>query len=89
MPVKQAFQPEIVPINITEITPIKTMTAASRKTDTYQRIAASMAHVGLIEPLVVFPTTNRKLCFARRPHKTGHTGSDERAHRELLDRHGQ
>ena len=58
MPVKQAFQPEIVTINITEITPIKTMPAAYRKTETYQRIAASMAHVGLIEPLIVFPTTN-------------------------------
>lgn len=57
MPVKQAFQPEIVPINITEITPIKTIPAAYRKTDTYQRIAASMAHVGLIEPMIVFPTT--------------------------------
>ena len=71
MPVKQAFQPEIVPINITEITPIKTMTAASRKTDTYQRIAASMAHVGLIEPLVVFPTTNRNYVLL-----DGHTRLD-------------
>jgi ParB-like chromosome segregation protein Spo0J len=57
MPVKRAFQPEIVSISITEITPIKTMTAAYRKTDTYRRIAASIAHVGLIEPLIVFPTT--------------------------------
>lgn len=57
MPVKQAFAPEIVPINIMEITPIKTMPAAYRKTETYQRIAASMAHVGLIEPMIVFPTT--------------------------------
>jgi hypothetical protein len=57
MPVKRAFQPEIVSINITDIVPIKTMTAAYRKTATYRRIAASMAHVGLIEPLIVFPTT--------------------------------
>jgi hypothetical protein len=57
MPVKRAFQPEIVSINITDIVPIKTMTAAYRKTPTYRRIAASMAHVGLIEPLIVFPTT--------------------------------
>jgi hypothetical protein len=57
MPVKRAFQPEIVSISITEIVPIKTVTAAYRKTDSYRRIAASMAHVGLIEPLIVFPTT--------------------------------
>ena len=57
MPVKRAFQPEIIPISITEITPIKTMTSTYRKTSTYRRIAASMATVGLIEPLIVFPTT--------------------------------
>jgi hypothetical protein len=56
MPVKRAFQPEIVTISVTEIVPIKTMTAAYRRTPTYRRIAASMAHVGLIEPLIVFPT---------------------------------
>ena len=58
MPVKHAFQPEIIPISITEITPIKTMTSTYRKTNTYRRIAASMATVGLIEPLIVFPTTD-------------------------------
>ena len=57
MPVKPAFQPEIIPISITEIVPIKTVTAAYRKTPTYRRIAASLEHVGLIEPLVVFPAT--------------------------------
>jgi hypothetical protein len=56
MPVKRAFQPEIVTISVTEIVPIKTMSAAYRTTPTYRRIAASMAHVGLIEPLIVFPT---------------------------------
>jgi hypothetical protein len=57
MPLKQAFQPEIIPISIADIVPIKRMTAAYRKTPTYRRIAASMKHVGLIEPLVVFPAT--------------------------------
>ena len=42
MPVKRAFQPDIVTITIAEITPIKPMTAAQRKTDTYRRIAASI-----------------------------------------------
>ena len=58
MPVKQAFQPDIIPIALTKITPLKVMTPAYRKTATYRRIAASMANVGLIEPLVVFPTTS-------------------------------
>src|SRR5690349_2833841 len=57
MPVKQAFQPDIIPIPITNITPLKVMPPAYRKTATYRRIAASIASVGLIEPLVVFPTT--------------------------------
>ena len=55
MAVKPAFQPEITSIKIADITPIKTMTVGYRNTDTYRRIAASMEHVGLIEPLVVFP----------------------------------
>ncbi|MBZ5727840.1 MAG: ParB N-terminal domain-containing protein [Acidobacteriia bacterium] len=57
MPVRQAFQPNTLPIAIANIIPLKVMTAAYRKTATYRRIAASMATVGLIEPLVVFPTT--------------------------------
>ncbi len=56
MPVKPAFQPRLIPISIAEILPIKRVSAAYRKTPTYRRIAASMEHVGLIEPLVVFPT---------------------------------
>jgi hypothetical protein len=58
MPVKQGFQPDIITIPITKITPLKVMTAGYRKTPTYRRIAASMASVGLIEPLVVFPSTS-------------------------------
>jgi hypothetical protein len=57
MPVKQAFQPEIIPIAIAQIVPIKTVAPAYRKSPTYRRIAASIEQVGLIEPLVVFPTT--------------------------------
>jgi ParB-like chromosome segregation protein Spo0J len=71
MPVKRAFQPEIVSISITEITPIKTMTAAYRKTHTYRRIEASMTHVGLIEPLIVFPSAKGKYVLL-----DGHTRLD-------------
>jgi hypothetical protein len=71
MPVKRAFQPDIIAIKTAEITPIKTMTAAYRKTDTYRRIAASMVHVGLVEPLVVFPTDEGKYILL-----DGHTRLD-------------
>jgi ParB-like chromosome segregation protein Spo0J len=57
MSIKQAFQPDIISLDLTKITPLKAMTAAYRKTPTYRRIAASMATVGLIEPLIVFPNT--------------------------------
>jgi hypothetical protein len=56
MSVKPAFQPDIITISTTSIITIKSVTAAFRKTDVYRRIAASLEHVGLIEPLVVFPT---------------------------------
>ena len=56
MPVKRSFQPEVVSIATVAIVPIKTVSVAYRKTETYRRIAASIAHVGVIEPLVVFPT---------------------------------
>ena len=58
MSVKQAFQADVLPIMIAKITPLKQVTAAYRKTATYRRIAASVAAVGLIEPLVVFPAEN-------------------------------
>jgi hypothetical protein len=56
MSVKQAFQPEILSVSTASIIPIKPITPLFRKTDVYRRIAASLEHVGLIEPLVVFPT---------------------------------
>jgi ParB-like chromosome segregation protein Spo0J len=71
MSVKRAFQPDITSIKTTDITPIKTMTVAYRKTATYRRIAASMAHVGLIEPLIVFPTSEGKYLLL-----DGHTRLD-------------
>ena len=40
MSVRPAFQPEIVSINIPDIIPIKTITPAYRKSETYRRIAA-------------------------------------------------
>lgn len=56
MSVKPAFQPELQQINTANIIPIKEMPPQFRKTEVYRRIAASLEHVGLIEPLVVFAT---------------------------------
>jgi ParB-like chromosome segregation protein Spo0J len=58
MSVKPAFQPELLSVSTTDIIPLKPVTPAFRKTNVYRRIAASLEHVGLIEPLVVFPTPN-------------------------------
>lgn len=56
MSIKQAFQPNLITVSTRTIVPIKSITAEFRKTDVYRRIAASIEHLGLIEPLVVFPT---------------------------------
>jgi ParB-like chromosome segregation protein Spo0J len=69
--VKAAFQPELLMINVSEIIPIKTVTPADRKTDSYRRIAASIEHVGLIEALVVFPAADGKYTLL-----DGHTRLD-------------
>ena len=61
--VKAAFQSELLIISVSDIMPIKTMTSADRKTDSYRRIAASIEHVGLIEALVVFPARTGNTSF--------------------------
>jgi RepB plasmid partitioning protein/ParB-like nuclease domain len=71
MPVKAAFEREIVTLNIKDIVAIKTMTAVERKTPTYRRIAASIQYVGIIKPLVVFPGGNNKYVLL-----DGHTRLD-------------
>ncbi len=51
-----AFQREVRTIKLADVIPIKTVTPADRKTETYRRIASSIEYVGLVESLVVFPT---------------------------------
>lgn len=53
--VKTGFRQHVVAVAIESITPQKEISAASRRTTLYKQIAASLQHVGLIEPLVVFP----------------------------------
>jgi ParB-like chromosome segregation protein Spo0J len=54
-PVKAAFQPNLLVLPLSRVIPLKEVAPALRKTPKYKQIAASLHHVGLIEPLVVFP----------------------------------
>lgn len=53
--VRTAFQPNLLVLPIPCIVPLKEVPSSLRKTPKYRQIAASLEHVGLIEPLVVFP----------------------------------
>ena len=53
--VKTGFRQHVVVVAMENITPQKEISPASRKATLYKQIAASLQHVGLIEPLVVFP----------------------------------
>jgi hypothetical protein len=58
--VKSAFHPEIVTLEIARLTWLKEITPAMRRDLKYSQIAASLKHVGLIEPIVVFPAGRGK-----------------------------
>jgi hypothetical protein len=58
--VKVAFRPDVVILETARLTPLKEITAAMRKDKKYRQIAASLTHVGLIEPIVVFPAGRGK-----------------------------
>lgn len=53
--VKAAFKREVVLLPLGCVVPQKTIDAAVRRSHLYKQIATSMDHVGLIEPLVVYP----------------------------------
>lgn len=61
--VRAAFEPECILLSPAHISPLYEVTANIRKSVKYKQIAASIVHVGLIEPIVVYPTnpTNRYL----------------------------
>jgi hypothetical protein len=58
--VKTAFQSTILTLSLTEITPLKDLNPRVRLTAKYKQIAASLRHVGLIEPIVVFQAADKK-----------------------------
>lgn len=53
--VKPAFNQQVVVLPIETIVTQKELSLEFRKSTTYKRISASLEHVGLIEPLVVYP----------------------------------
>lgn len=52
---KPAFNQHVVVLPVETIVPQKDLDPEFRKSATYKRISASLEHVGLIEPLVVYP----------------------------------
>ena len=52
---KKAFEPNVVVLPISSITTQREIPPTLRKTTTYKQIAASIKHVGIIEPLIVYP----------------------------------
>ena len=53
--VKPAFNQQVVVLPIDVIVPQKELSPEFRKSTTYKRISSSLEHIGLIEPLVVYP----------------------------------
>jgi ParB-like chromosome segregation protein Spo0J len=51
--VKIAFEPHVLVLPLREILPSKMLAPGVRETTKYKRIAASVGHLGLVEPLVV------------------------------------
>jgi RepB plasmid partitioning protein/ParB/Sulfiredoxin domain len=53
--VKSAFKPTEISVCIAHLTPQREIAPAFRKGSIYKQVASSLEHVGLIEPIVVFP----------------------------------
>ena len=55
-PTKVAFRSSLLKVKITDISALKDeLTPAERTKTKYRQIAASIIHIGIVEPLVVFP----------------------------------
>jgi len=53
--VKTAFNQQVIVLPIQSIVPQREILPTYRKSPIYLQISVSLEHVGLIEPLVVFP----------------------------------
>jgi ParB-like chromosome segregation protein Spo0J len=54
-----AFNPQGVVVPITNILPFKQVKPVMRSSQKYQQVLSSVREVGIIEPLIVFPHSNR------------------------------
>lgn len=61
--VRLACQTEVLELPVEKILPMRMLDDSVRKTAKYLCIDASIAELGLIEPLVVFPQPNSEGCF--------------------------
>lgn len=53
--VKAAFEKQVIVLPLDIITPQKEISKGNRSGDFYRQLTASLKHIGLIEPLVVYP----------------------------------
>jgi RepB plasmid partitioning protein/ParB/Sulfiredoxin domain len=53
--VKPAFNQQVVVLPIDVIVPQKELSPEFKKSTTYKRVSSSLEHIGLIEPLIVYP----------------------------------
>jgi hypothetical protein len=58
--VKSAFRPNLLQLEVKSLVPSREFDARERNHQKYKQIAASIASIGLIEPLVVFPIEGGK-----------------------------
>ncbi|MBZ5627195.1 MAG: ParB/RepB/Spo0J family partition protein [Acidobacteriia bacterium] len=54
-----AFRPQGLTLRLADIVATKQMTANIRTSPKYKQIAASVAEVGIIEPLMVYPLSGQ------------------------------
>ncbi len=60
MPVKSSFRPQVIMLKVGQLTPSRPLDARERHHEKYKQIEASIATVGIIEPLIVFPLGREK-----------------------------
>lgn len=57
--IKVAFEPEGITLPLTQILPLRKVSPGLKNSAKYKRIQTSIAEVGVIEPLVVYPQTQK------------------------------
>ena len=57
--IKVAFEPEGITLPLTQILPLRKVSPGLKNSEKYKRIQTSIAEVGVVEPLVVYPQKSR------------------------------